>query len=513
MTLRMLTGAGLVVLAAWALGRRPFPGQRAFATLSAALALWLGLSLAEHSAADIACKGTLGLLGWSVMLLQPALWVLFLYQYLLTRPGEPPWRLRLVYIVPSLVLLALALSNGAHGLWYGPATTLTPPIAGLPRMRYDYGPLFYVAVGLGYGWMMLAYVLALRGWRSTPSGRRAQWLAFLILMSVPAAANLGYVVFGWRLFGADPTSLAFSVVLAGFAWMAARSQLFALVPVATHALFTHLPDPVLVVDAEGRVLEANIAAQALAGAPPAMGVPLAGWPVFGAALQVRLQSPAVGPPLLALPSPARQFEVHALPLGGQPPLGLLVQLHDVTVREGERRRTLQRLAEREAEHEALRDQALRDALTGLWNRRALEQWFPGECAHSEVSTLALLDLDHFKHINDRYGHAAGDAVLRDFAAELRAVVRAGDAVFRIGGEEFVLVLPGLDAATTEQRLGALQLHLAQRPLGGLPQATGFSAGITDTSAGGKVLESLMQAADAALYRAKAEGRGCTRRAA
>lgn len=117
MTLRVVTAGGLVVLAAWALGRRPFSGQRSFAVLCGALALWLMISLAENAAPDIGCKTTLGLVGWSVVLLQPALWTLFLYQYLHTKPHEPPWRLRWLYAAPTLVLLALALSNSAHGLW------------------------------------------------------------------------------------------------------------------------------------------------------------------------------------------------------------------------------------------------------------------------------------------------------------------------------------------------------------------------------------------------------------
>jgi len=518
MALRVVTAGGLVALAAWALGRRPFPGQRAFAALCFALSLWLGFSQAEHAAADIGCKSTLGLLGWSVMLIQPALWTLFLYQYLNTRPGEPSWRLRLLYATPSFVMLALALGNGVHGLWYGPGTTLTPPIAGLPRMKYDYGPLFYAGVSMGYGWMTLAYVLALRGWRATPPGRRGQWVAFLVLMSVPLTANLAYLAFGWRLYGADPTSLAFSVVLVGFGWLAARSQLFSLVPVATRALFTHLPDPVLVIDAQGRVLEANRAAQALAGTShPPLGTALEEWPVFGTELRQKLQEGGSGG-LISLDQAARQYEVQVEPLGdARPPLGMLVQLHDVTERENERRRTVQsladRLAEREAERAQWRDQALRDPLTGLWNRRALDEWFADEAGRHGTLTLVLLDLDHFKRINDDHGHAAGDAVLRDFAAELRASVRAGDAVFRIGGEEFVLVLPGLDIALAEHRLALLQAHMAERPLGGLPRPTGFSAGVALSTAGRPGLQALLDAADEALYRAKADGRGRTRRAA
>ena len=93
--------------------------------------------------------------------------------------------------------------------------------------------------------------------------------------------------------------------------------------------------------------------------------------------------------------------------------------------------------------------ALYDPLTGLNNRRFLERRLPAmiDAARQRGAplTMMILDIDHFKRINDTFGHDAGDLVLKGFAAELQQIVRGGDLVCRLGGEEFLVAMPGLDA--------------------------------------------------------------------
>jgi diguanylate cyclase (GGDEF)-like protein len=111
--------------------------------------------------------------------------------------------------------------------------------------------------------------------------------------------------------------------------------------------------------------------------------------------------------------------------------------------------------------------------------------------------VARLDLDHFKAYNDRHGHLAGDRLLRAAAAAWSGSLRGTDVLARWGGEEFALLLPDCDAP------GATAL--IERLRGTLPDAVTFSAGVA-TSGGGEEPRALMDAADRALYRAKAEGR-------
>lgn len=165
--------------------------------------------------------------------------------------------------------------------------------------------------------------------------------------------------------------------------------------------------------------------------------------------------------------------------------------------------------------EELRDQlqvlASRDALTGAGNRRCMEEELPLAIAmaHRERRPcgLAILDLDHFKQINDRYGHAIGDQVLVDFVRLVRAATRKVDRLFRYGGEEFVLLLPGADTAGLHVILQNLHAHLSQ--------SLQLRGEVITTSIGAATLhpdepwEAWLDRADAALYQAKHGGRNRT----
>ena len=167
-------------------------------------------------------------------------------------------------------------------------------------------------------------------------------------------------------------------------------------------------------------------------------------------------------------------------------------------------------AELRASEARMRDLAIRDGLTGLFNRRyALEQlasMLVRAISAGERFAVALVDIDFFKRVNDELGHLTGDAVLRDFAHVLTDRVRGSDLVGRYGGEEFVIVLRGATAAAgrvvLEQVRGALQ---GREPPPGLPRYT-FSAGVSELGVDGDDSTSLLASADARLYQAKRAGR-------
>jgi diguanylate cyclase (GGDEF)-like protein len=160
--------------------------------------------------------------------------------------------------------------------------------------------------------------------------------------------------------------------------------------------------------------------------------------------------------------------------------------------------------------------AMEDNLTGMPNRgRTLElatAALEAAAAQQRPLTVAIIDLDHFKTINDRCGHAAGDYVLREFARASRGSMRAGDILGRWGGEEFLLVLPDttLDAALASvERLRVLALAI-RVPAAEASVRVTFSAGLATTSDGARSLEEIIARADAALYEAKNEGRDLVR---
>lgn len=156
----------------------------------------------------------------------------------------------------------------------------------------------------------------------------------------------------------------------------------------------------------------------------------------------------------------------------------------------------------------LEDLATHDALTGLGNRRAMEQDLQRALLLSDRTRfpcgLALVDIDHFKSINDQHGHAAGDATLVAFADLLRSSVRKVDSVYRFGGEEFLLLLPGADVAGLRAVTRTLRARIASSQLG--PESNLTASLGAAMLAEGESVDAWLLRADAALYRAKALGR-------
>jgi diguanylate cyclase (GGDEF)-like protein len=161
--------------------------------------------------------------------------------------------------------------------------------------------------------------------------------------------------------------------------------------------------------------------------------------------------------------------------------------------------------------DALRREASRDSLTGLWNHKAIMDILERELLRAERDQqpvgVIMADVDHFKAVNDSHGHAAGDAVLRIISSGMAAMVRPYDSVGRYGGEEFLIIAPGCGLGETWELAERVRSHVAHCKImaGAAVVHVSLSLGV----ANGKTatdLESVMHSADAAMYRAKAAGR-------
>ena len=166
----------------------------------------------------------------------------------------------------------------------------------------------------------------------------------------------------------------------------------------------------------------------------------------------------------------------------------------------------------DAANQRLEEVSIRDALTGLYNRRHAEATLAQEVERTartgQPLAVLLFDVDHFKLVNDTHGHPAGDAVLKTLADALRDEVREVDVVARFGGEEFLLLMPdtGVEAATRVVQRLRQRIHDLRAEAGGVVIPFTASGGLTISDGGGRDPESLVQAVDKALYQAKTSGR-------
>lgn len=149
-----------------------------------------------------------------------------------------------------------------------------------------------------------------------------------------------------------------------------------------------------------------------------------------------------------------------------------------------------------------------DTLTGLANRRRVNEVIASELLrarrYGHAFSVILVDIDHFKWVNDRHGHAVGDAVLAALASRAKETLRDVDMLGRWGGEEFIVVLPETDFAQALDKAHALCAHVASRPLAG-GHSVSVSCGVTSVQPGDSA-DALLQRADRALYAAKDRGR-------
>jgi diguanylate cyclase len=170
------------------------------------------------------------------------------------------------------------------------------------------------------------------------------------------------------------------------------------------------------------------------------------------------------------------------------------------------------LRESETTQAALREQSIRDSLTGLYNLRYLQETLDRELAKAVRSyaplSLVLIDIDHFKCINDSYGHQTGNQVLQTLAKILTYQVRTGDIACRYGGEEFVVIMSETPSDIALLRAEQWQASLVTQPIAGIDKIhpITFSGGIATFPYHGSTPDELIHAADWTLYNAKAAGR-------
>lgn len=521
----ILNAIAAVVLAVMVLRRRNAPGGMTAAVMFFALSVWT-LAYAMITISNDMPTKIFWLRVENIGILSvPILWFTFAIEYTLKEKRfHLIWRI-LLWVIPLTSLVFLLSSNWFH-LYY---QALTPmETNGTGPLIITRGSWYPVQLVVAYGSLAAGFLLMLWTMFRLRDLYRRQLIFLLIGLVVPVLVNLFYQ-YGKNLFPefyipVDLTPISLTIT-AGFVSVGVFGlRMFDLVPIARNLVLESLPELVLVVDAYNRVLDANRTALAWFGksSGDVIGKNLMDifklWPGLASRF---LNTSELSEEIEIPGNPPRTLEMLISPIFNKSGdiEGKVIVARDISARktiENEAKRANQSLKLQLAEIETLRiqlqEQAVRDSLTGLYNRRhmafLLDQAVEKTQQRDAIFSVAAVALDDFERINEKFGHKCGDVVLLACANRLDKKVKSNEVLCRYGGAKFVVLLPGLDQEQAIQRAKEWQDAISEKTIEyegeTLPEIT-ISVGVSTFPKGGIESEALLQAADRALYEAKSRG--------
>ncbi len=510
--------AVFVIIIAWR--RKATPGARALAWMMGAIMIWAYMSGLERGTTSLAAKITWSKLEYLGSQSAAPLLLIFVMSF----TGQANWlrrRAAWLFVIPVFTV-ALAFTNELHGLiWSG----FIPGPGGMNLITYEHGPWFWVAMAYVYILLVASAGLLVRTAVMSNGLFRRHSILLLVASVAPWLGSILYLTPLNPFPGVDLVPISFAVTGLIVALSVFRFQLFDLVPVARDTLVEKMLDGILVLDDRDRVVDINPSARQLIGETAEkvlgkdIGIVLAGWPkfvdLFRSVQEAHVELDLGGPgplwiELVISPLYSRTGKV----------TGRLIMLRDISVRRQAQDNLEQANAQLKAQleqnlvlQEKLREQAVHDPLTGTFNRTYLDDTLARELALSEREgtpvSLLMIDVDHFKSVNDTFGHRAGDLMLESLGRLLRAHTRASDVIFRYGGEEFLALLPGmpLDAAVERAESLRQEVEALRVIYDGENVRITISVGAA-THHAGLDADVVLGAADRALYKAKDLGRNC-----
>jgi diguanylate cyclase (GGDEF)-like protein len=475
---------------------------------------WMMLACTVYSlgyAFELASSSLQNMLFWSkVQYLGisfiPTLWLLFILTYSGREPWLTPVTKTAIFSLSSLTLL-LHWTNSLHHLYYAYASV--DNARPFPVLAFVKGPWYWVHQVYTNFALLAGTILLLSQYIRASPAYRPQTAVVLLGSVLPWCVYLVYLAgLGPDHIDLSPFGLAVSGPL--FAWGILRYKLLDLVPIAKESVFAGMRDGAVVVDLHNRLADFNPAAERV--------FPILSRRSVGQPLRESIGGlEALDELLKEGGSPEVEIQVG----GGEAPRYYQARMSLVRTRTG--RLCGRTIVFSETTSQVLLLQKLQmlasvDDLTGAYNRRYFLDLGRNEIARSKrygrALSVIIADLDHFKRVNDTWGHEAGDFVLKEASDILKKGLRSSDLLGRHGGEEFALLLPETppdQAAMVAERLRAM---IAQVPIQ-IPGGTSLTLTASFGVAGMErvtedTIDFLIRAADQAMYEAKAAGRNCVR---
>ncbi len=422
----------------------------------------------------------------------------------------------------SLLTLVLAWTNEYHGLIWN-AFHLGDK--SLNVIIYGHGTWFWIYIIFQFCLYCLNVVVLIRELRYQKPPYREQTITILLATLVPAVAGIAYSFNISFIPGLDwmPIFTFFTGLM--FTWSIYYYRLLDLVPIAREALVEQMLDGMVVLDEQQRIIDINPSARKMIkkGDTIKIGDNLSSvLPELCASLNGSKNPSATQ--MLSLHeshSTLRYVDVRFTVIKGMKAgtnCSLLI-LRDIT-----RRKTIEdslnqanqelekRIEEIQKLQNQLREESIRDPLTNLYNRRYLEDSLQREFARADRDqypiSIIMADIDHFKQVNDTFGHSVGDEVLQQLSEILHSSFRLEDIICRYGGEEFIIVMPATTSETAFIRTENFRTTLENTVmnLSGQKVRITLSAGIAVYPEDGSSVDDVIRVADRALYQAKSAGR-------
>jgi diguanylate cyclase (GGDEF)-like protein/PAS domain S-box-containing protein len=461
--------------------------------------------------------------GFIGIVLIPPLFLIFTLHY----TGREKWLTSLgwvlIFIIPVTSII-VALTNRLHGLLYQNIHF----VVGAPLSYIDSvitGPYDYVHLLYSYLVVLFAVVLLLQLAASTFRLYRRQAIMVASGAVLVLLINILDSVIPLEKFNHTLVPIGFLLVGIIFFGTIYRYQLLNVIPIARDMLIESISDAMLVLNAQDWIVDINLAAQKIfrINAASVIGHPIQeSLPLWRDLLDLDKDQSLTQTEIdLDQVAHVRHYHLRISPIldRNNRVIGRLILLRDIT--------PLKQLElELSASNEALKaqleeinrlqkrlqEQIIRDPLTDLFNRRYLDETLQREIAsvrrEQQPMSVLMIDLDHFKRINDAYGHVNGDIVLIELSKHLVESVRGSDMVYRYGGEEFMILMKNTTTENACQRAEALRASVEAMEFHVDDQLLNLtiSIGVATYPTHSAELQGVIEAADAALYRAKAGGR-------